>query len=198
MRWRARLVLVALLTALVPVAAFAQSPSDEADSREVLAYRLTMARLRQLNQVGLDAAKVRDADPKYRGMARKKQEYKALQEKADLTDAEQERLDLLEREISEADDGVDADDPNTKSLSDMARQIESNPQLSAALRKAGLPAREAAVMMLALFQAGFTAGMLESGTIKQIPKTVNADNVKFFQANKAELESLQGLSQEAE
>ena len=198
MRLRARLVLVALLAALVPVAASAQSPADDADSREVLAYRLTMPKLRQLNQAGLDAAKVRDADPKYRGMAKKKQEYKALQEKEDLTDAEQKRLDQLEREISETDNGVDANDPNTKSLSDMARQIESNPQLSAALRKAGLPAREAAVMMLALFQAGFTAGMLESGTIKQIPKTVNADNVKFFQANKAELESLQGLSQEAE
>ncbi|MEO8635593.1 MAG: hypothetical protein ABI587_10000 [Gemmatimonadales bacterium] len=197
MRWRAPIVLFALLAVLVPVAAFAQSASDEADSREVLAYRLTMPRLRQLNQAGLDAAKGRDADPKYRGLAQKKQEYKALQEQADLTDADQARMDLLEREISEADDGVDADDPNTKSLRDMAREIESNPQLSTALRKAGVPAREAAVMMMALFQAGFTASMLESGAIKQIPKTVNADNVKFYQANKAELESLEGLSQEA-
>ena len=197
MRWCARLGIAALLAALVPVAALAQSPSDDADSREVQAYRLTMPKLRQLNQAGLDAAKLREADPKYRGLAQKKKEYKALQEKEDLTSAEQDRLELLEREISEGG-ADDEEDPNPKSLGDMARQIESNPRLSTALRKAGLPAREAAVMMVALFQAGFTAGMLESGAIKQIPKTVNPDNVKFYQANKAELESMAGLSQKAD
>lgn len=197
MRWSGRLVLVALLTVFVPVVALAQS--DDADSREVQAYRLTMPKLRQLNQAGLDAAKLREADPKYSGLAQKKKELKALQEKTDLTAAEQDRLDLLEREISEAEDGSDdAEGASTKSLRDMAHQIEADPVFSSALRKAGLPAREAAVMMLALFQAGFTAGMLESGTIKQIPKTVNAENVKFYQANKAELESLQGLSQKAD
>jgi hypothetical protein len=40
--------------------------------------------------------------------------------------------------------------------------------------------------------------MLESGAIKQIPRTVNAENVKFYQVNKAELESLKGLSQNAD
>jgi hypothetical protein len=52
-------------------------------------------------------------------------------------------------------------------------------------------------MLFALFGAGLTAEMLESGTIKEIPKTANADNVRFYQANKAELKAMQGLSKEA-
>ncbi len=194
MRWTARLALAAVLVTLLPVAALAQS--EDADAKEVQAYRLTMPKLRQLNQAGLEAAKLRQANPSSRGLDAKKKELQALQEKETLTRAEQDRLSVLEREISDAEEAAeDSDDSSAKSLSDMARQIESDPIFSGALRKVGIPGREAAVMMLALFQAGFTAEMLESGTIKQIPKTANADNVKFYQVNKAELQSLQGLSQ---
>lgn len=194
MRWTARLALAAVLVTLLPVAALAQS--EDADAKEVQAYRLTMPKLRQLNQAGLEAAKLRQAEPKNRGLDAKKKELQALQEKETLTRAEQDRLSVLEREISDAEEAAeDSDDSSAKSLSDMARQIESDPIFSGALRKVGIPGREAAVMMLALFQAGFTAEMLESGTIKQIPKTANAENVKFYQVNKAELQSLQGLSQ---
>lgn len=194
MRWTARLALAAVLVTLLPVAALAQS--EDADAKEVQAYRLTMPKLRQLNQAGLEAAKLRQANPSSRGLDAKKKELQALQEKETLTRAEQDRLSVLEREISDAEEAAeDSDDSSAKSLSDMARQIESDPIFSGALRKVGIPGREAAVMMLALFQAGFTAEMLESGTIKQIPKTANAENVKFYQVNKAELQSLQGLSQ---
>jgi hypothetical protein len=53
-------------------------------------------------------------------------------------------------------------------------------------------------MQFALFQAGFAASMLESGTIKEIPKEVNAANVKFYQANRAELEAMPGLNKDEE
>lgn len=191
MRWSLRLAFAALLVSVAPVAAAAQS--DDADTREVRAYRLTMPKLRQLNQAGLEAQKLRAADPKTGGLARKKAELKALQEKEELTAAEEKRMDQLDREISEAED--EGDEGDSRSLSDMVSRIQANPAYSSALRKAGLPAREAAVMMLALFQAGFTAEMLQSGAIKQIPKEANADNVKFYQANVAELKTLEGLSQ---
>jgi hypothetical protein len=48
-------------------------------------------------------------------------------------------------------------------------------------------------LQLAFFQAAFTVGMLESGTIKEIPKEANSENVKFFQANRAEIAALTAL-----
>lgn len=185
------LAFAVVLAAVAPVVANAQSP-DDADAREIRAYRLTMPKLRQLNQAGLEVAKQDEADPKNRGLAQKQRELKALQEKEELTAAEQDRLDQLEREVAEGED--EGDENDVRSLGEAVNRIESNAPFSAALRKVGLPPREAAVMLLALFEAGFAAEMLESGAIKQIPNTVNPDNVKFYQANKADLQSLQGLS----
>jgi hypothetical protein len=45
----------------------------------------------------------------------------------------------------------------------------------------------------AFVQVAFAVGLLESGTIKEIPKEVNAENVKFYQANKAEIATLTAL-----
>jgi hypothetical protein len=192
MRWSRCLAFTVVLAAVAPLVGNAQS-LDDADAREIRAYRLTMPRLRQLNQAGLEAARQSEADPKYRGQAQKRRELKALQEKKELTAAEQDRLDQLEREVAEGED--EGEESDARSLSEVVSRIESHPQLSTALRKAGLPPREAAVMLLALFEAGFAAEMLESGAIREIPNTVNPDNVRFYQANKAELQSLSGLSQ---
>jgi hypothetical protein len=75
----------------------------------------------------------------------------------------------------------------------MAARMAADPRIAGALKRAGLAPREAATLQLAFFQAAFTAGMLESGTIKEIPKEVNAENVKFYQANKAEIAALTAL-----
>lgn len=40
--------------------------------------------------------------------------------------------------------------------------------------------------------------MLESGTLKEIPQGVNADNVKFYQAHKAEIAALTALGDQDE
>ena len=50
-------------------------------------------------------------------------------------------------------------------------------------------------MQLALFQAGFTYGMLESGVIKELPKDFNAENLKFWQTHKGEIDGLTALSE---
>jgi hypothetical protein len=48
-------------------------------------------------------------------------------------------------------------------------------------------------MQLALLQAALTAELMESGGITEIPKEANAENVRFYQANKAEIMTLEAL-----
>jgi hypothetical protein len=181
---------VTLLASLAPTPAPAQA---DPDTREVMAYRLTMPKLRQLNQMLLDLQRQHEADPAYRELLKKKRELAALNEKDELTDAEAERAAQLEDEIARAEDAEAEGEEVDQSLSGMAARMMADPRIAGALQRAGLDAREAATLQLAFFQAAFTAGMLESGTITEIPKEVNADNVRFIQANKAEIATLTAL-----
>jgi len=191
---RRSLLVAILLALLVPSVIRAQ----DADTREVLAYRLTMPKLRQLNQVFLDLQRRRAADPAWQALQKKKQELAALGEKDELSDAEQDRMARLEAEIEEAEQGDETPEDQDPSLSAMAERLASDPPTAAALRKAGLAPREAATMSMALFQAAFTVGLLDSGTITSLPKDASAENVKFYQANRAEIEALEGLAREGE
>lgn len=189
-------ICIATTTLLVsgrPVRAAAQGGTTDADTREVQAYRLTMPKLRQLNTALTDLQRQRDADPAYRQLLEKKRELAALAEKDELTDAQQERMAQLEEEIAEAEQNEDMPEDENPSLTEMAERMAADPRIAGAFQRAGLAPREAATMQLAFFQAAFTAGMLESGTIKEIPKEANTENVKFFQANKAEIATLTAL-----
>lgn len=185
------LAAAALLVSLGPTPAAAQDA--DADTREVQAYRLTMPKLRQLNEALADLQRQRDADPAYQELRKKKRELAALNEKDEVTDAELERIAKLEAEIQEAEQAEDMPEDEDLSLNGMAARMAADPRIAGALKRAGLAPREAATLQLAFFQAAFTAGMLESGTIKEIPKEVNAENVKFYQANKAEIAALTAL-----
>jgi hypothetical protein len=187
-------VLATMVAFLVPSVTRAQ----DADTREVLAYRLTMPKLRQLNQVFLELQRQRAADPAWQALQKKKQELAALGEKDELSDAEQDRMARLEAEIEELEQADEMPEDQEQSLSAMAERLASDPRAAAALKKAGLAPREAATMSLALFQAAFTVGLLDSGTITSVPKDASAENVKFYQANRAEIEALEGLAREAE
>jgi hypothetical protein len=193
MRWRIPLALATLLMALAPAAAAAQANTDAADTREVQAYRLTMPKLTQLNQALADLYRQRDADPAYKRLQSKKKELATLSEKDELTDAEQERFDQLTAEIEEAERAEEGPDDTDQSLSAMARRLAADPRVAGALKRANLAPREAATMQLALLQVVFAVGMKESGAIKEIPKDVNPDNVRFFQANRAAIEGLTAL-----
>jgi hypothetical protein len=187
-------VLATMVAFLVPSVTRAQ----DADTREVLAYRLTMPKLRQLNQVFLELQRQRAADPAWQALQKKKQELAALGEKDELSDAEQDRMARLEAEIEELEQADEMPEDQEQSLSAMAERLASDPRAAAALKKAGLAPREAATMSLALFQAAFTVGLLDSGTITSVPKDASAENVTFYQANRAEIEALEGLAREAE
>lgn len=190
---------IAFLAALAPVPVAAQADAD-ADTREVQAYRLTIPKLRQLNQVLMELQRQQEADPAYRELQKKKRELAALNEKDELTDAEAERAAKLEEEIAAAEEAEDEGmDPEGMSLDRMVQRMTADARMSGALRSAALVPREAAVMQLALFQAALTAELMASGGITEIPKEANAENVRFYQANKAEIEALKALgSQEKE
>jgi hypothetical protein len=193
MRRRIPLVLSTLLMALAAAPAAGQAGTAAADTREVQAYRLTMPKLTQLNQALADLYRQRDADPAYQQRLKKKKELATLSEKDELTDAEQERFDQLTAEIEEAERAEEGPDDTDQSLSAMARRLAADPRVAGALKRANLAPREAATMQLALLQVVFAVGMKESGAIKEIPKDVNPDNVRFFQANRAAIEGLTAL-----
>jgi len=190
---------IAFLAALAPVPAAAQAGAD-ADTREVMAYRLTMPKLRQLNQFVADLHRQRDADPAYQQLKRKKAELAALAAKDELTEAEGERMAKLEEEIAAAEEAEEGEgiDPEGQSLTSMAERMTADPRVASALKSAGLSAREAATLELAFFQAALTAELLESGTIKEIPKEANTENVRFYQAHKAEIATLTALAEREE
>lgn len=183
-----------LLVALAPLPAAAQGTTADADTREVLAYRLTLPKLKQLNAALADMARQRESDPAAQQLARKKKELEALSAKDELTEAEQARLEQLEREIEEAEDPDADDDDSAQSLSGMAARMQADPRIAGALKRAGLAPREAATLQLSFLQTALTAELLASGTIKEIPKDASAENVRFYQANKAEIAALTALS----
>ena len=194
MRPRSSLAAVGLFLLLAPVPAAGQAVSD-ADTREVQAYRLTMPRLRQLNQVMLELQRLQEADPEYQAVQRKRKELAALSEKENPTEAEQERMARLEEEIAAAEEADEDEgmDPEGMTLDKMVAQMNAEPRMVGALRSAGLAPREAAVMQLAFLQAALTAELMESGAVREIPKEANAENVRFYQANKAEIMAMKGL-----
>ena len=198
MRWRTPLAFTILLVSLASVPAAAQAAAD-ADTREVQAYRLTLPKLKQLNAAMADLRRQRDADPAYQQVLKKKKELAELSEKEAPTDSDQERMDRLEAEIREAEEAEDApEDSKDQSLTAMAQRMAADPRIAGALKRAGLAPREAATMQLAFIQVAFTVGLLESGTIKEMPKDVNPENVTFLQANRAEIKALTALGQQGD
>lgn len=192
MRLSIHLTVAALLVSLAPASGAAQATTTDADTHEVQAYRLTMPKLKQLNQFFADL----HADPAYRQLLEKKRELAALSEKDELSDADLERMEQLEAEIAEAEEGEDMPEDENESLSEMAERLGADPRIASALKRVGLSPREAATMQLAFFQAAFAAAMLESGTITEIPKEINAENVKFCQAHKTEIAALTALGEQ--
>jgi hypothetical protein len=192
MRPPVHLAAAAVLAALATVPAAAQQAQSDADTREVLAYQLTMPKLRAFATALAEFQRQREADPAYQALAKKRLELAALIEKDDLTDAESRRMVQLEDEIAAADEAEGSDDED-QSLDGMVARINADPRIAGALRRAGLEPREAVIMQLALIQASLAAELLASGSITEIPKDTNADNVRLYQANRAEIATLTAI-----
>ena len=179
---------------LIPAAADAQvAGASDPDSKEVVAYRLTVPALNKVVQASKNMAEAVRNDPRFVKRAALRAEIKKLDEKDELTDTEVSRLEQLRAEAEKADESFNLAG-NTNTLSGMAAAIDKEPLARKALDDAGITSREFAKFALASFQAGMVAGMMKQGVIKEVPKelaaTVNMDNVKFFQEHEAEFEAL--------
>jgi len=150
MRWSSPLVLATLLLSFAPAAAAAQANTADADVREVQAYRLTMPKLKQLNQAMADLRRQQEADPAYQQLLKKKKELAALSGKEEPTAADQDRMVLLESEIEEAEQAEEEPEDKDQSLSTMAERMAADPRVAGALKSAGLAPRGSAAIRSAI------------------------------------------------
>jgi hypothetical protein len=163
------------------------------DVQELRAYQLTMPKVRQMTAATLAYAQAQSRDPRAQARRQREKELTALEAiSRNLTEAEQKRVEELRAKL-EAEDAEAArrgDDQEPKTLGDMARRIDREPDLANAIRSAGLTTREYSLLTLSFFNAMFAHGMKKAGTIKELPADILPENVAFIQANEAELNQI--------
>jgi hypothetical protein len=164
------------------------------DVQELRAYRLTMPKVKQMAAATLAYAQAQSRDPRVQARRQREKELTALEAKraASLTDADQKRLEELRAKL-EAEDAEAArsgDDQEPKTLGDMSRRIEREPDLANAIRSVGLTTREYSMLTLSFFNAMFAHGMKKAGTIKELPSDILPENITFIQSNEAELNGI--------
>lgn len=164
------------------------------DVQELRSYRLTMPKVREMAVATLAYAQAQSRDPKVQARRQREKELTALEAKSEarLTEAEQKRREELRAKFEAEDAEAErrGDDEEPKTLSDMARRIDREPDLANAIRGAGLTTREYSLVTLSFFNAMFAHGMKKAGTIKEIPADILPENIAFIQSNEAELNSL--------
>jgi hypothetical protein len=189
-------LLIALLAgaaagAIVFAARATQNAQIDADMREIQEYRLSMAKVQQMNDAYLAFFKSLQSDPKFLALQKAREELRALENKADLTEADERRIERLERQVQEAEDVVSPEtSSDQQSLADMTRRIESQPRFAEAVKQAGLTPREFAKIQVSLMQAMFAHGFKKAGAVKELPKEVPAENVKFVEEHEAQLTAM--------
>lgn len=125
-----------------------------------------------------------EKDPRMKRRLDAQREIAVLENKDDPTEAEQQRLDELQAIVG--DEPVDLG-INGGSLSEISAQLTKIPAMSAALKTAGMPARDMAKFVVTAVQAAMIVG---SG----VPVPPGAgENVKFVLANQAAIERINRL-----
>jgi hypothetical protein len=130
-------------------------------------------------------------------MQKLKAQIKALDEKEELTEAQQaeleklrEREEALEQEMDRAAEAKGFS--NTQTLADMEAAMKKEPAAMRALAREGLTPREYALCMMTLLQASMVEGFSQGkADLSTLPPGVNPENVKFVREHKAELEAMQ-------
>jgi hypothetical protein len=166
---------------------------NDADAKEIASYRLTMDAVNKMAVAMRAAAEEAKKDPTYQEVDRVKTELEALRKKEEPSEAEQARIEELSTRQAALEQQIEGPGlfNNANTLDDMEKAVRRQPLLSGALAKAGMSPREFAKFTSAMVAASFAAGMQKSGMLKELPKDVNADNVKFIIEHEAELQKLQ-------
>lgn len=182
---------LALVVSLVVPAVQAPKPAD-ADLKELATYTLTLDTLNKVDRAMRAMLVEMKKDPKFQEVQRLQAELDALQKKDERTEAEDQRVDTLEQRIDELENEVSPLRMNdAATISDMAAAVQKEPRLAAALQREGLTGREFSKFMLAIFQAGFAAGMQKAGLLKTTPEGTNPANIKWVIEHEAELKKMQ-------
>lgn len=183
---------LAIALSVVPFQAAPKIVADP-DLREMSTYTLTMDAVNKVARINQALVAAMKQDPKFAEQAKLKKELEALRKKDETTDAEDKRMEEIESRLSTLEDQNDSgfNLNNAKDLNEMAAKIQAFPPLMNALRKEGMSARDYSKFMLAMIQAGFTAGLQKQGLLKTMPEGVNPANVKFVLDHEAELKKLQ-------
>jgi hypothetical protein len=81
----------------------------------------------------------------------------------------------------------ESNEPDAKTLSELAARIEKEPKLAVAVKNAGLTSREYATLTLCYFPAMYAYGLKKQGAIKDVPPDILPENLALIAANEAEL-----------
>lgn len=175
----------------------AAQATRDADTQELKSYTLTTAAMNQFVTATRNMMTAAKADPRFDEMRKLQAEIEKLEAKEEPTDADYERLDQLNEQAEALEDklpNINIADAKLKSLTDIENAIKSEPLMAKALAGAGMSPRDYAKFTLAFFQAAMIHGMQKSGLVKEIPKdlqaTVNMENLKFIEANQAQITAL--------
>lgn len=176
---------------LLSATAYAQttgiSKQDEAEIRE---YRLTLTAFKQIAQAMESMLeKMKSATQNARAM-KIEAELQALGKKEEPTEAELARMEKLAEELEALEDANDIGLNKAKTLDEFEAAVRRSPELSAALKSVGMVPRDYGKFMLAYLQAAFVQGFMKSGHLKEMPKEVNPENVKFLAENEAAIVAL--------
>jgi cell fate (sporulation/competence/biofilm development) regulator YmcA (YheA/YmcA/DUF963 family) len=129
------------------------------------------------------------------------QSYRLSMDKIDKFMAAQRNLALKAKDLSPAEREAmklrnDNADDSDESIDGIARRIESEPMMNAAIRQAGLSPREYALITMSMIQSAMAASVLKMRPNDNADSLVremkaNTDNVKFMQQNEAEIQRKQ-------
>jgi hypothetical protein len=155
---------------LVTAAAHGQDWTPE-ENKELNAFQLTMARVKQADRAITSAYEALMADPAHQAEIERR---KAI-ESGELEVSEAE-MDAMTREQQEEEAEGDT-------LAAAVRRIEKEPKLTAALRSVGMSPREFVLTEVALIQAAFAYGAKKQGLLKEYPKEVSPQHIAFVSEN---------------
>ena len=192
-----RIPISILALAFIVCTSVSAARAQSADEKAIAEYRLRMATVKKAMAVTERFVAELAKDPKVQEMQKLKAQIKALEEKEELTEAQQaeleklrEREEALEQEMDRADDAKAFN--NNQTLADMETAMKKEPAAMRALAQEGLTPREYALCMMTLLQAslaeGFSQGKLD---LTKLPPGINPENIKFVREHKAELEAMQ-------
>jgi predicted RNase H-like nuclease (RuvC/YqgF family) len=180
-----------------------------AGEKELAAYKLTMPTLNKVVAAMRSMAQEMKQDPKFQQALKIDEQIQGveaqiakLEAKTEMTEADTKKVEALneqleklqaqKEQLEQSANSADSSDTNPKTLTEMEQSIRKVPPLARALEREGLPPREFSKFMLAMLQAGMVYGFSQGKVdYAKLPPGVNADNVKFIEAHKAELDSLQ-------